>query len=76
MVEPTGECWCGCGSDTGDRFWARGHDVKALYAALELLVGYGGKGVVTAGFLEANDLQPSGGRCDELREMVLAKYGS
>jgi hypothetical protein len=39
-VMPTGECWCGCGAETGiGAFFAPGHDKRAEAAIVKVEYG-------------------------------------
>jgi hypothetical protein len=60
---PTGECWCGCGADTGQGyFFMPGHDKRAESAVI--LVEYGG----VAEFLFRHGFGPDGRNAqDELK---------
>lgn len=52
---PTGECWCGCGTETPiGSFFAAGHDKVAETAVI--LTHYGG----VSEFLVAHDFGPKG----------------
>ena len=67
MAEPTGKCWCGCGSPRNAGFFFSGDDSKALHAAMEILYGRRDR---TARFLEAHEFHPGGQRSKELRDML------
>jgi len=68
---PTGDCWCGCGEETGvGAFFAPGHDkraeaavVKTVYGSVpELLIAHGfGPGGKSAD-LELRAYQERGGK--------------
>jgi hypothetical protein len=52
---PTGECWCGCGKETGlGSFFAQGHDKRA--EGMLIVLKYGS----VAGFVEDLGYGPSG----------------
>ncbi len=52
---PTGECWCGCGQETGlGSFFSPGHDRRAESAVIK--VKYGG----VAEFLQYHGYGPGG----------------
>ena len=52
---PTGQCWCGCGTDVGlGSFFAPGHDKWAEAYVTKRLYGS------VAGYLEANGYGPGG----------------
>lgn len=39
-LQPTGECWCGCGTPTSPRaFFAPGHDKRAESAIVKVVYG-------------------------------------
>jgi hypothetical protein len=54
---PTGECWCGCGSEVGlGSFFAQGHDKRAEGLLIKLHYGS------VAGFLSEHGYQQPGGK--------------
>ena len=54
-ILPTGDCWCGCGSETTPgNFFVPGHDKVAESAVINLKYGS------VAEFMVAHDFGPSG----------------
>jgi len=54
-LQPTGECWCGCGSSVGpESFFAQGHD--STLEAVIVRVHYGGR----AGLAKQHGYGPGG----------------
>lgn len=52
-LSPSGECWCGCGEDVGNRsFFRSGHDRKAESRLIKMKYGS------VAHFLEAHGFGP------------------
>jgi hypothetical protein len=48
---PTGECWCGCGAETGlGSFFVSGHDKRAEAAIVKTVYGDVPKLLVAHGF--------------------------
>lgn len=68
-MKPSGQCWCGCGTETGkESFFAAGHDKRAESMLLKLL--YGSENAVAA-FLNDHGFGPD----KSLTEAVQASSG-